>query len=41
MIQLLTELYCSYYRQLQWIFVTDDEQAGREWLEKQLEEVVR
>ena|SRR5690606_24940817 len=39
MIQLLTKLYFSYFPQLQRIFVTDDEDAARAWLQQQLKEI--
>lgn len=39
MIQLLTKLYFSYFPQLQRIFVTDDEEAARNWLLQQLKEL--
>ena len=39
MIHLLTELYFSYFPQLQRILVTDDEVAARTWLSQQLEEI--
>ena len=41
MIEMLTKLYFSYYPQLHRILVTDDEQAAREWIEQQLEEIAR
>ncbi|MBL7951237.1 MAG: STAS/SEC14 domain-containing protein [Flavobacteriales bacterium] len=39
MIQMLTKLYFSYFPQLHRIYVTDDEQAARAWLAKQMKEI--
>ena len=41
MIEMLTKLYFSYFPQLHRIYVTDDEQAARAWLELQMEEIAR
>ncbi|WKZ65062.1 MAG: hypothetical protein QY325_09830 [Flavobacteriales bacterium] len=39
MIELLTKLYLSYYPQLHRTLVTDDEQAARHWLDRQLAQI--
>lgn len=41
MIEMLTKLYFSYFPQLHRILVTDDENAARTWLEKQMAEIER
>lgn len=41
MIQMLTKLYFSYFPQLHRILVTDDEEAARSWLERQMQEIAR
>lgn len=41
MIQMLTKLYFSYFPQLHRILVTDDEEAARQWLEQQMQEIAR
>lgn len=40
-IQKLTDLYLSYFPQLQRILVTNDEQEARTWLDGQLEAIAR
>lgn len=41
MIQMLTKLYFSYFPQLHRILVTDDEEAARSWLERQMQEITK